>query len=41
AGFYRSLEAYRASFKNRNDILVIDPSADFFRYFRDSAVESR
>src|SRR5690606_33844714 len=25
--FYRSLEAYRASFKNRNDTLVIDPSS--------------
>ncbi|MEK9775626.1 MAG: protease modulator HflC [Quisquiliibacterium sp.] len=34
AAFYRSLEAYRASFKNRSDVLVIDPSADFFRYFR-------
>lgn len=34
AGFYRSLEAYRASFTGRNDLLVIDPSSDFFRYFR-------
>jgi modulator of FtsH protease HflC len=34
AGFYRSLEAYRASFKNRSDVLVVDPSADFFRYFK-------
>lgn len=34
AGFYRSLEAYRASFRNRTDLLVVDPSADFFRYFR-------
>ncbi len=41
AGFYRSLEAYRSSFKNRNDILVIDPSADFFRYFRDFGVGPR
>ena len=36
AAFYRSLEAYRASFRNRSDILVIDPSADFFKYFRES-----
>ena len=36
AGFYRSLEAYRASFRNRNDLLVVDPSADFFRFFSDS-----
>jgi modulator of FtsH protease HflC len=36
AGFYRSLEAYRASFKNRSDVLVIDPSAEFFKYFKGS-----
>jgi modulator of FtsH protease HflC len=34
AVFYRSLDAYRESFRNRNDVLVLDPSADFFRYFR-------
>lgn len=34
ASFYRSLEAYRASFRNRSDVLVLDPSSDFFRYFR-------
>ena len=32
--FYRSLDAYRASFKNRSDILVLDPNSEFFRYFR-------
>lgn len=37
ASFYRSLEAYRASFRNRNDVLVLDPSADFFRFFRGGA----
>lgn len=36
ADFYRSLEAYRASFRSRNDVLVLDPSAEFFRYFRGS-----
>ncbi len=34
AEFYRSLEAYRESFRNRSDVLVVDPSADFFKYFR-------
>lgn len=34
AEFYRSLDAYRASFRNRSDVLVLDPSADFFKYFR-------
>ena len=33
ASFYRSLEAYRASFKSR-DVMVVDPSADFFKYLR-------
>ena len=32
--FYRSLEAYRASFKNRHDVLVVDPSSEFFKYFK-------
>ncbi len=32
--FYRSLEAYRASFRNRSDVLVLDPGSELFRYFR-------
>ena len=32
--FYRSLDAYRASFKNRSDMLVIDPNSEFFKYFK-------
>ena len=32
--FYRSLEAYRAGFKNRNDVLVLEPNADFFKYLK-------
>ncbi|MBV2233964.1 MAG: protease modulator HflC [Sterolibacterium sp.] len=34
--FYRSLEAYRQSFRNKNDLLVIDPSSDFFKYLKSS-----
>ena len=30
--FYRSLQAYRQSFSNKSDVLVLDPSSDFFRY---------
>jgi membrane protease subunit HflC len=37
AQFYRSLEAYRASFKNKSDVMVLDPSSDFFRVMRGSA----
>ena len=36
AEFYRTLEAYRTTFKNRNDLMVIDPSSDFFKYLRGS-----
>lgn len=32
--FYRALEAYKASFRNRTDMLVIDPSSEFFRYMK-------
>ena len=32
ARFYRSLEAYRKSFSDESDVMVVDPSADFFSY---------
>jgi modulator of FtsH protease HflC len=32
--FYRSMEAYRSTFRGRNDVLVIEPTAEFFRYFK-------
>ena len=34
AQFYRSLEAYRATFRSKNDVMVVDPSSDFFRAMR-------
>jgi membrane protease subunit HflC len=34
--FYRSLEAYRASFKNRHDLMVMDPNSEFFKYFKNA-----
>src|SRR5918992_573349 len=34
--FYRSMEAYRNTFRGRNDLMVIEPNSDFLRYFRDS-----
>jgi membrane protease subunit HflC len=37
AQFYRSLEAYRASFRNRSDVMVVDPSSEFFRAMRGGA----
>jgi membrane protease subunit HflC len=32
--FYRSLEAYRASFRSKSDVLVMDPSSEFFKYLK-------
>ena len=32
--FYRSTEAYKNSFKNKSDVMVLDPSSDFFKYLR-------
>jgi len=32
--FYRSLESYRATFRNKSDLMVLDPTSEFFRYFR-------
>lgn len=34
--FYRSLEAYKESLKNKNDVLVLKPDSEFFKYFRQS-----
>ena len=33
--FYRSLLAYRQSFKDKKDVMVIEPDTEFFRYFGD------
>jgi modulator of FtsH protease HflC len=35
--FYRSLEAYKASFRNKGDVMVLEPNAAFFRYLRNGA----
>ena len=34
--FYRSLEAYKQSFKNKSDVLVLEPNSEFFKYFKNS-----
>lgn len=36
--FHRSLSAYRQSFNNRSDVLVLQPDSQFFRYFNQSRV---
>ena len=34
--FMRSLEAYKKSFANKGDIMLVDPDSEFFRYLKDS-----
>jgi modulator of FtsH protease HflC len=34
--FTRSLNAYRATFAGKEDMILLDPKSDFFRYFKDS-----
>jgi len=34
AQFYQSLEAYRNSFKDKKDVMVIEPNSDFFKFMR-------
>ncbi|HEX8606020.1 MAG TPA: protease modulator HflC [Pseudoduganella sp.] len=34
--FYRSLEAYRGSFKTKADVMLVDPNSEFFKYFKGS-----
>jgi membrane protease subunit HflC len=34
--FYRSLQAYENSFNSKNDIMVVKPDSDFFRYLKES-----
>jgi modulator of FtsH protease HflC len=37
--FYRSLEAYKQSFKDKSDMLILEPNSEFFKYLK-SSVES-
>lgn len=32
--FYRSMEAYRQSLKNKSDLLLLEPNSDFFKYLK-------
>ncbi len=37
--FTRSLNAYKATFSSKEDVMLIDPNSDFFRYLKDSGGE--
>ena len=32
--FYRSMEAYQQSFKSKGDVMILEPSSDFFKYLK-------
>ena len=34
--FYRSMDAYKQSFKSKSDVMVMDPSSAFFKYLKGS-----
>jgi membrane protease subunit HflC len=36
AQFYQSIEAYKASFNKKSDVMVLDPGSDFFKAMRGS-----
>jgi modulator of FtsH protease HflC len=39
AQFYRSLAAYKASFNGKSDVMVVDPSSEFFKAMRGSGAK--
>ncbi|PSJ17184.1 protease modulator HflC [Nitrosomonas supralitoralis] len=36
--FWRSIDAYKQSFKNKGDMMVLEPTSDFFKYLKNPAV---
>ena len=39
--FYRSMDAYKATFSNKGDIMLVAPDSDFFRYFKSASGKSK
>ena len=39
--FYRSLNAYKSSFGNNNDVLLLEPDSDFFKFFGDPTGQAK
>ncbi len=37
---YRSLNAYRTTFQSKNDLLILEPTSEFFQYFKGKTVPS-
>ena len=38
--FYRSMEAYRSTFRGRSDLLLLEPNSEFFRFLKDPSGRS-
>ena len=38
--FYRSMEAYRSTFRGKSDLLLLEPNSEFFRYLKDATGKS-
>ena len=38
--FYRSMEAYKQSFRGKSDLLLLEPNSDFFKYLKDATGKS-
>ena len=41
AQFYRSLDAYKTTFSKKSDVMVLDPSSDFFKAMRGSGAAGK
>ena len=39
--FYRSMDAYKATFSGKSDLMVVKPDSDFFKYFGESKVSKK
>ena len=39
--FYRSLDAYKSTFRNKSDLMVLEPTGDFFQYFKQNGASAR
>ncbi|EEG07739.1 protease modulator HflC [Pseudogulbenkiania ferrooxidans] len=39
--FWRSMDSYKESFRNKSDVLVLDPSSEFFRYLKSPQVAGK
>ncbi len=39
--FYRKMEAYKQSFRSKNDVMVLDPSSAFFNYLKNPSAGAK